>query len=156
MTETSIEDLFRVAEVELSYKRFTDTKCDLKIRDAKSAYEVLMAAWDRNKMDLQEQFKILLTSADCTCLGIAHIATGGISQCSIDTRIIFATALKANATNIILAHNHPSGNLKASDADIRQTEKLFHAGKLLDIHVADHLILSSQGYLSMANEGLMP
>jgi DNA repair protein RadC len=70
-------------------------------------------------------------------------------------RVIFATALKATATSLIVAHNHPSGNTRPSSEDIRLTKKLKEAGKLLEIEVHDHLIVSESNYYSMAEEGLM-
>jgi DNA repair protein RadC len=112
--------------------------------------------WDMTKIDLLEQVKLLLLNRHFRCLGISHIATGGTASCVVDPRLIFITALKANATNIILAHNHPSGNLKPSEADKQLTGQLVEAGKFLQIGVRDHLILSSTGYFSMADEGLMP
>ena len=73
----------------------------------------------------------------------------------VDVRLIFAAAIKANAVGLILAHNHPSGNLKPSYIDIQLTKRVKEAGQLLDIQLLDHLILTSDGYLSMADEGLI-
>ncbi len=70
-------------------------------------------------------------------------------------RVIFATALKATATSVIVSHNHPSGNLQPSSEDIRLTKKLKEAGKLLEIEVHDHLIVTENSFYSMAEEGLM-
>jgi DNA repair protein RadC len=80
---------------------------------------------------------------------------GGISGTVTDVRMIMQTALKSNASAIILAHNHPSGNTEPSDADKKITSKIKEAGQLLEIAVLDHLILTSETYLSFADEGLM-
>jgi DNA repair protein RadC len=72
-----------------------------------------------------------------------------------DPKVIFQVALKANACSMILAHNHPSGNLQPSESDIRLTRKLKDAGLMLDLPVLDHLIVSSEGFYSFADEGLL-
>lgn len=90
------------------------------------------------------------------CLGISEIGIGGISSCVADPRPIFATALKGKASKIILAHNHPSGSLEPSKADKDITLKAVNGGKLLDIAVLDHLIITSGSYKSFADNGLMP
>lgn len=155
MSQYDLLDLFKVAEVELIYKAGKDVQHKLIVNEAEVAYQVLLDTWDMNKIDLVEQFKIILLNHDLSCLGISEISTGGISKCLVDPKMVFATALKSRATSIILAHNHPSGNLAPSVADINLTGKLVDGGKLLDIVVADHLTLSRRGYYSMANAGLM-
>lgn len=83
------------------------------------------------------------------------ISTGGIAHTIVDPRIIFKKALEVKATSLILCHNHPSGSLRPSRADEELTQKLKNAGKLLDIKVVDHLIVSDEGYYSFADEGIM-
>lgn len=146
-------NLWQVAEMELTYHNKQATKDRPIVNSSKAAYEVLSNMWDRNKIELVEHFKILLLNRNYRCLGIADIAIGGTAACVADPRIIFATALKANATNIILAHNHPSGNLTPSEEDKQITDQMIKGGKYLQINICDHLILSSTEYLSMADEG---
>jgi DNA repair protein RadC len=89
-------------------------------------------------------------------LGYSKISSGGISGTLVDPKLIFQTALKANASSIILAHNHPSGNKQPSDADTRITKKCTGAGTLLDITVLDHLIITPDDlYYSYADEGTL-
>lgn len=107
-----------------------------------------------NKIELIEEAKLLLLDRNLVCLGISNLSTGGISSCLIDPKIVYATALKARASSIVLAHNHPSGNLKPSTSDIHLTEKLADAGKLLDLTLLDHLIVTPYNYYSFADEGL--
>lgn len=83
------------------------------------------------------------------------ISEGGITGTVVDPRIIFKKALAEDAVSIILFHNHPSGNLKPSRADIDLTEKITRGGKLFDIRVLDHVIVSEDGYFSFADEGLI-
>ncbi len=90
-------------------------------------------------------------------MGVFHSSSGGISGTVADPRIILGVALKTAAVGVVLAHNHPSGNLKASKADIDLTKRLVDAGKIMDINVLDHLIVSPEEgrYLSFAHQGLM-
>ncbi len=83
------------------------------------------------------------------------LSEGGITGTVVDTRLLLKKALEYNAVNMILCHNHPSGNLNPSQADKQLTHKIKDAAKLLDITVADHIIVSSEGYFSFADEGLI-
>jgi len=152
---TNALDLLKVAEVELIYKGKGDYMRPV-IQSADEAYALLRNNWDENKLELVEQFKVVLLDTNGECLGIAELAYGCISACLVDVRLIFATVLKSRAVSMILAHNHPSGNLKPSNADIRLTKKIMEGGVLLDVTVADHLIVTRKGYYSFVNEKAMP
>jgi DNA repair protein RadC len=114
-----------------------------------------MECWDLDRIERQEQFKIILLNGAKRVIGIFEVSSGGMSGTLADPKLIFATALKCCACRIILAHNHPSGNLLPSSADIAFTRKLKVAAVLLDIELHDHLIVSSDGYLSLAEEGMV-
>ncbi|MCD4736515.1 MAG: JAB domain-containing protein [Bacteroidales bacterium] len=86
-------------------------------------------------------------------LGWAKIGQGGISGTVTDPKVIFQIALKANASSIILAHNHPSGNKYHSEADNKLTRKIKNAGEFMDLQILDHIILIADGYYSFADEG---
>jgi len=88
-------------------------------------------------------------------LGIIEVSSGGLSGTVADPKVVFSAALKGNASSIILAHNHPSGNLRPSQADLDLTKKIQRGGQLLDITVSDHLIITSEGFYSFTDEGLM-
>ncbi len=88
-------------------------------------------------------------------LGCHQISKGGMTGTVVDVRVVFQVALKSCATSIILGHNHPSGNLDPSDADKKITRQLSEAGKMLEIPVIDHLILTSDSFFSMADEGYL-
>lgn len=156
MSQLHLQDLFKVNDVEIIYRNRIPYQDRIQITQSATAYEVLRANWDENRLELVDQFKILMLDQKNNCLAISDIATGDMAACLADPKIIFATALKARAIGIILAHNHPSGNLQASGADISLTRKLVEGGKLLDINVLDHLIITAHSYTSLADAGLMP
>ncbi|SFA54848.1 RadC-like JAB domain-containing protein [Pedobacter suwonensis] len=145
----------KIQEVSLKYKRNRPDR-DIQVITANDAYDVLKSVWDENRIDLLEEFKIILLDVKNCVLGVSSISTGGISTCIVDPKIVFATALKANSSSIILAHNHPSGVLDASEADIKTTRQLVEGGKMLSMPVYDHLILTSSGFFSMAENLLIP
>lgn len=156
MAQLNLQSLFTVAEVEIRYRNKTPYQDRIQVTRSATAYEILRASWDQNKIDLLEQFKILLLDRKNNCLAISDIATGVMSACVVDPKVIFVTALKVNACGIILAHNHPSGSQQPSPQDLALTRKLSEGGKLLDIAVLDHLIVTSHNYYSFADEGCMP
>lgn len=156
METTPIESsLFKVAEIELVYKTRVKASKRVVLRSSKDAYELLHKTWDADKIEFVEQFKILLLNQGNKVLGMYTVSTGGICGTVADSRLIFAAALKANAVSIMLAHNHPSGNLQPSRADDQLTTKIKEAGTLLNIKVLDHLIISQEGYYSYADEGVL-
>ncbi|MBN2660425.1 MAG: JAB domain-containing protein [Tannerellaceae bacterium] len=121
---------------------------------SKSVYEYVYPLW-LDDIEYRERFGILLLSRSMKVLGLAWVSMGGVSGTVVDAKLIFQTALKANASAIILLHNHPSGQLLTSEADRRVTRKIQDGAKLLDIDVPDHIILTSESYYSMADEGMM-
>lgn len=154
-TKITKKGLLQVAEIELVYKTKVKASERPKITCSKDAYKLLLETWDENKIEFVEQFKILLLNRGNKVLGIYETSTGGICGTVADIRLIFAAALKSNAVNIMLCHNHPSSNLKPSRADDELTAKIREAGKFLDIQVLDHLIIYKEGYYSYADEGVL-
>ncbi len=150
-----LEALNQIAEVELIYKSKVKASERPKITRSEDAYVIFKNHWDENKIELQEQFKVMLLNRANKVLGIYEVSTGGITGTVADPKLIFAAALKACACGIILVHNHPSNNLKPSIPDEQLTTKIKEGGRLLDIKLLDHLIISSEGYLSMVDEGLV-
>lgn len=145
----------RVAEVELVYKTKVKASERPKITSSKDIYEVLKQIWDENKMEMQEQFKVIFLNRANRVTGVYETSTGGLTGTVADPRLILAAALKSLAVSIILSHNHPSGNLKPSRADEELTLKIKVAGSYHDIRVIDHIIITSEGYFSFADEGLL-
>ena len=102
-----------------------------------------------------ERFYVILLQRNNTVIDVVRISQGGVSGTVADAKLIFKAALEKLAVNIIAVHNHPSGNPNPSKADIRLTNNLKEAGKLLEIHLIDHLIVADDKYFSFADGGLM-
>jgi len=134
-------------------RRNTPASMRPKVRCSQDAWKVLEPLLS----DLQhEEFWILLLNRSNQIIDQKRVSSGGISGTVTDVRMILNAAVERLASGIILAHNHPSGNLSPSEADIKITKKIKDAAQMLDLSVLDHLILSDQGYLSMADDNLMP
>jgi len=155
MERTPTERFSEVAEVELIYKSKVKASHRPLITSSKSAYEILLKAWDENKIEFVEQFKVLLLNRANKVLGVYEVSSGGVTGTVADPKLIFVAALKANASSLIIAHNHRSGNLKPSRQDEELTAKIKQAGEFLDIKVLDHLIVTPEAYYSFADEGIL-
>ncbi len=155
MEKTSVTVNYQVAEIRLSYRTKVKPSERPKIASSKDAYEILMQGWDPDKIELQEQFKVLLVNRAHRVLGQLELFTGGVSGTVADPKLIFAAAIKAAASGFIVAHNHPSGNLTASQSDIDLTKKLREGGKYLEMQLLDHIIMTTDGYFSFADQGLL-
>ena len=145
----------QVAEIELIYKSKVKASDRPKVTTSSDAYHLLKQNWDENKIEFVEQFKVLFLNRANKVLAIYELSTGGVTGTVADPKLVFAAALKINACNIILCHNHPSGNVKPSAADEQLTRKIKEAGKYLDLPVIDHLIITNESYYSFADEGLL-
>ena len=154
-TINTFSDHYQVTEIELAYVSKVKAICRPKISSSQEAYEVLSLSWDKSKIELLEQFKVLYLNRANRVLGIYELSTGGITGTVADPRLIFAAGLKLNAIGIILAHNHPSGELKPSVSDEQLTMKIKNAGDFLDIKTLDHLIIGGTEFYSFAHNGLM-
>ncbi len=143
----------KVAEVELTYKATTKDKC--KVMGAQDAYKALLPTYKEGTINYREYFKVLLLNNANKVLGYTLISEGGLTCTAVDIRIIMQAALLANATAIILAHNHPSGNLTPSHEDKKLTESIRKAAALLQIRLVDHIIMTDESYYSFAESGLL-
>jgi DNA repair protein RadC len=148
--ETSHE----LAEIKVSYK--SKQKSKIKVSSSKDAFNILFDLFDKDTIEYQEQFYLLLLSYSNRVLGWVKLSLGGTTGTVVDPKIVFSIALKTNASGLIMSHNHPSGNLSPSDGDQRLTKKLLEAGRLLDIKLLDHLIVTSEEtYFSFADDGIL-
>ena len=145
----------KVSEVTLSYKTTVKASERPQINTSEDVYLVLKENWNYEIIEFIEEFKVLLLNRANRVIGIVPISVGGTAGTIADPKVIFVSALKCNASSVILCHNHPSGNLKPSHADIELTKKLRNAGQFLDLPVIEHIILTKEGYLSFADEGMM-
>ena len=142
-----------VAALELGRRRKEkDPEEKPKITTSKDAFDLLKG----DMMDLPtEEFWVLLMNRAHRVIKKKRVSEGGVAGTVADPKVIFNMALEELACGIIVAHNHPSGNLQASQSDIDLTKKLKEAGKLMEIQLLDHLIIADQKYLSFADEGLI-
>jgi DNA repair protein RadC len=142
-----------LSEILVSYKPGL-TSSKTTITNSQNAYKIFKSLFPADTISLQEQFVVLYLNRANKVIGSYQLSKGGITGTIADVRLILSVALKTLATGLILAHNHPSGNLKPSEADIQLTQKVKEAAKLMDIEVLDHMILSSNGYFSFTDDGL--
>ena len=123
-----------------------------KITGSADVYEMMKP----HLLDLQvEEVWLLLTNRGMQLIKKLRLSSGGVSGSVVDTKVIFKHALENLASGLILVHNHPSGTLKASNEDIKITNQVKEAGKILEVPLLDHIIFTNNGYLSFADEGMM-
>jgi DNA repair protein RadC len=142
-----------IAALELGRRRRDlDPEVKPRITGSRDVFDILQA----HLIDIHhEEFWVLLLNRANRVIKKHQISQGGVAGTVADPKIIFKVALAELASGIILAHNHPSGNLTASQSDIDLTKKLKDAGKLLEIQVLDHVIIAGQKYFSFADEGIL-
>lgn len=140
----------QIAEVQLTYKPIRKNK--EKIYTSADSYRLIRPTFSDGTIQYREFFKVIFLNSALEVLGWTLISQGGISNTLVDVRLVFQAALLANATGVILVHNHPSGKLKPSREDDLLTAKIQNAGKVLDIRVLDHLIISDEHYYSYNDE----
>jgi len=146
----------QLAEIKVSYTPHQFVS-KIQITHSQDAHKVLRELWDKEMIAYKEQFYVLLLNNANSILGYNHLATGGSCGVIADVKQIIQLALTTNAQGLLLAHNHPSGNKKASRQDIELTNKVKQACVFHEIQLLDHLILMPTGdeYVSMADEGLL-
>lgn len=124
------------------------------IVSSKNAEDLFQLIWS-DGMELREEFNMLLLNRANKVKGWYRISQSGVAGTVVDPKIVFSVALKCSSCGIVVAHNHPSGNTKPSEQDITLTKKLVAGGKILEIAVLDHLILTTETFFSFADEGLL-
>ena len=142
-----------VSEVELTYKNNVPYNQRQKISNSQGAYEILTNLFPENTMDYRETFIVLYLNRANQVLGYSVISQGGTSNTTVDIKMVIQTALLANASCIMLAHNHPSGNVQPSSDDNKITKRIMEAAKLFDITVLDHLITTNENDSSFTDNG---
>lgn len=141
-----------VASFELNRRRNLEIVSNQKITKSRHAFEILQPLiGDKN----YEEFYIICINRNSKVISCNRISDGGITGTVVDVRRIFKVALENNAVSCILGHNHPSGNLNPSDADKIITRNVVAAGRIMDIQVKDHIIVTTTAFYSFADEGLM-
>jgi DNA repair protein RadC len=142
-----------MATLEIARRKGSEEQAPIsKISSSKNVYDLLKPKF----LDLShEEFYVIYLDRANQVLKTEQISKGGISGTVADGKIIFQKALETKCSALILAHNHPSGQLKPSEADLKLTKSLINFGKYIDLQVLDHLIFSDNSYLSFADEGIL-
>jgi len=141
-------------EVQIHYKRpiFNSNR---KVASSEDSERILRSFIDPKRIDYKEFFWVLLLTYANQVIGISEIAVGNTTGVTVNIKEIYQLALLANAPAIIVAHNHPSGKLTPSEADKKLTRKLRDASNFLDILLIDHIILTSEGFVSFSDSNWM-
>lgn len=141
-------------ELEFKYKT-KENVFKSQIKSSRDSEEVFRKLFDADVIEYREEFILLLMNQANKTIGFIKISSGGVSGTVVDAKLIFAAALKSGASSFLMAHNHPSGNLRPSEQDINLTRKIKEGAKLLDLSCLDHLILTNESYFSFADEGML-
>ncbi len=141
-----------VAEIKISY--IPTGRPGKQITCSRDAYLELKNWFTDSTICLQETFIVLYLNQSNHVVAVYEVSRGGLTGTVADPRLILSTALKIAAVGIVIAHNHPSGNLTPSQADLQLTDKIKSAAALLDINLLDHIIMTDVSYLSFADDGL--
>lgn len=143
-----------IQEVEIHYVR-PKVEAMPKVTSVEEAERQFRLFSNPKRIDLKEFFWVMLLSNSNHMLGIAEVGTGNTSQTVVNVKEVFQLVLRSNASGVILCHNHPSGNLKPSDMDIRLCKEINQFAKLLGVSLLDSLILTSESVCSFKEEGLI-
>jgi DNA repair protein RadC len=147
----SNDPVFQVAEIQVSYYPKFKVSDRPVITSSQDAYKVFLNKWDKGQINLREQYYMLILNKANRVIGMTEIMAGTLT----DPKMIFSIALKSCGSYLVFAHNHPSQNLQPSAQDLAITKRLVEAGKLLDLEVIDHLIITEDKYYSFGDEGLI-
>lgn len=134
----------------MSRKKVKETYGDFKTPEAVSAYVM-----EDMRHETKEHFQIALLDNKCRLIGIEEISVGGLGMTIVESRYIFKKALLANASSIILIHNHPSGDPTPSEQDVKITKKMKDVGDIMNIPILDHVIIGDGDFVSLRREGLV-
>lgn len=144
----------KLPEFTISFKSRSKSTPLVNIKGSDSAYHVCRKLFG-DRLEWREELHVLALSHSNNVIGSFKVSEGGLAGTVADPKVIFQFVLLSNASRIIVTHNHPSGNLRPSEQDKRFTDKLSISCKNMDIELVDHLIITANGYLSFADEGLL-
>jgi DNA repair protein RadC len=133
------------SEISIHYK--PGFICENPINNIEDAFSIFLSIWDKERINLQEQFVALFLNRRGKTVSYKVISMGKLESTTVDVRLIASLALLTLSASVIVAHNHPSGFLEPSDADIAITKKLKRALDLIDVKLLDHLIISERDYV---------
>jgi len=124
-----------------------------KIKCSHNGSDYIRDLFNPDTLELRETFIVLLLNRANITTGYFVLSEGGMCGTVVDVRLLFATAISSGASAIMMAHNHPSGNTNPSGQDLSMTKKVSESGRLLDIPLLDHYIITKDSYYSFADEG---
>ncbi len=165
ISEASLEELIKVkgiglakasqikAAFELSKRQ--DLEIDLKDFDIKDPQSIVKSIRAGMKDKAKEHFKLILLNSRNKIIGISTISIGTLNANLVHPREVFKEAIMHNASSVVLAHNHPSGDPEPSEADLEITKRLIDAGKIMGIDVLDHIIITKTGFMSFKEKKLI-
>ena len=145
---------FTIPEITVSYKDNVKSSERAVVRCSKDAASILAVAYE-DCMEHHEEVNVLFLNRANRVLGISNVAKGGINGAAVDIRIILQTALKVQSSFVMVSHNHPSGSTRPSDDDLKLTKAIQKGCEAIGIQLLDHVILTSEVYMSFADEGLI-
>ena len=152
MTNHPTTELFNIGEIELSYNKKIETPFQ-KISSSYVVNKVIRQIIPTEQINYREHMYVLYIDNSNKILGYQLLSVGGITSTLMDIRILMQGALLTRSVGFVLIHNHPSGKLAPSIMDKNLTQKVKEAGKVLDIKLLDHLIITEQSYYSFADDG---
>ena len=142
----------RYPELKISYKRLPLID---SITCSDDIYNFFMKHWDKGTLEMQEQVYVMCMDSNNGVICYKRIGIGNDRESIIDVKLAMACAIGCYCSKIVVAHNHPSGSLRPSQDDIEATYKLNKATLVMDIVLMDHLIITTRGYYSFYNDGLL-
>lgn len=149
-----VRDSVKVPEIELKKTgKIVELEGKKKIMDANDAYNLFLDIWNKNLITAQEETYVIFFNNNNKPIGYYHHSRGGITATVQDIQVLSAMAVKSLAKGVIVAHNHPSGNLKPSNEDISTSRKIKEAFKLFNITLMDAIIITEDGFYSLQQEG---
>jgi DNA repair protein RadC len=140
-----------ISEISITYSCKVKASDRTQITKSDRAFEVFVEAFP--SLEHKEYFYAMFLDRANRVLGVYQVSSGGITGTVVDPKIVFQAALKANACSIILGHNHPSGQINPSEADISLKRKLKQGGDFLELPILDHIIIGQEKYYSFADDG---
>lgn len=127
----------------------------VQIKNSKDSEKYFRELFNPETLEIREEFIVLYLNSNNVTVGFFKVSVGGMTNVLVDVRLVMRQALECYATTIIVAHNHPSGSLKPSEADIKITQKIKDACALFDMRLIEHIILTDNSYYSFADEGIL-
>lgn len=152
MTKVAKKNESTLSEITVSYSSKIPARERTQIHNSRDIFELLVPVFSCCLEHHEEAWAVYMNNQH-RVLGMSKIGQGGFSETTVDPKIVLQIALKVNASSVVLAHNHPSGNPTPSSCDDRITSKLKSGASFLDIQFTDHLVICDEIYYSYADEG---